>query len=55
MTEFEFRQKIVGLRQRLKVNRALECFAKELQVKYLFMCSSGLRLAKHGRLQSQSQ
>lgn len=46
MTEFKFHQKIIGLQQRLKVNHALECFAKELQVKYLFMCSSWPKISE---------
>lgn len=29
VTEFKLHKKMVGLQQRLKVNRALECFAKE--------------------------
>lgn len=55
VTEFKFHQKIIGLQQRLKVNHVLEFFAQELQVEYLLMRSSGLRLVMRGRLQSQSQ
>lgn len=59
VTELRLHKKMIGLQRRLKVNHALECFAKEqtetLQVNYLFTRSSGLGLVKRGRLQSQSQ
>lgn len=29
VTEFKLHKKMIGLQQRLKVNHALECFAKE--------------------------